>query len=77
MQDFGIEEKGRPIPIECYFMPKSAGEPALEVADFIIQTRQNLKQRGVFVPDFKVVLHSVDPKLASFMEVDAVAKDES
>jgi hypothetical protein len=35
-QDFGLEEDGRPIPVDCYFMPKSAGDPALEVADFIM-----------------------------------------
>ena len=32
-QDFILLENGNPIPVECYFMPKSAGEPALEVAD--------------------------------------------
>jgi hypothetical protein len=41
-------ENGSPIPIECCFMPKSAGDPALEVADFIVngvggQARRNLK----------------------------------
>jgi hypothetical protein len=51
-QDFGLEEDGRPIPVDCYFMPKSAGDPALEVADFIMhavgrQARKNLKQRDV------------------------------
>ena len=25
-QDFGLLENGNPIPVECYFMPKSAGE---------------------------------------------------
>jgi hypothetical protein len=79
-QDFKIEEDGNSIPVECYFMRKSAGEPALEVADFIMhavgrQARQNLKQRGVFVPDFKAVFHSVDRKLASFIEVDTLARN--
>src|SRR5258705_3135373 len=36
MQGFGLEENGKSIPIECYCMPKSAGEPALEVADVIM-----------------------------------------
>jgi hypothetical protein len=49
-QDFGLEEEGKPIPVDCYFMPKSAGEPALEVADFIMhavgrQARKNLENR--------------------------------
>jgi hypothetical protein len=75
--DFELQEDGRSIPVECYFMPKSAGEPALEVADFIIhavgrQARQNLVQRGVFVRDFEAVFHSVEHKLVSFMEVDSV-----
>ncbi|MCC6756157.1 MAG: hypothetical protein IT199_07285, partial [Solirubrobacterales bacterium] len=77
-QDFVLEEDGKPVPVDCYFMPKRAGEPALEVADFIApsigrQARQNLSQRGVFVPDFKVVFHGIDPKLVSFMEVTGVA----
>ena len=81
-QDFGLEEDdNKPIPVDCYLMPKSAGEPALEVADFIMhavgrQARKNLKQRDGFVLDFKAVFHSVDRKLASFMEVNAVSKNE-
>src|SRR5258708_6470997 len=48
------------------------GQPALEVADFIMhavgrQARQKLKKRGEFVPDFCAVFHSVDQKLTSFM----------
>jgi hypothetical protein len=77
-QDFALEEDGKSIRIDCYFMPKSAGEPALEVADFIVhsvgrQARQNLSERGIFVPDFKAVFHSVDRKRVSFMEVSNIA----
>jgi hypothetical protein len=76
-QGFGLEEDGKTIPVECYFMPKSAGEPALEVADFIMhavgrQARQNLKARGTFLLDFQAVFHKVDRKLVSFMEVGSV-----
>jgi len=76
-QDFAIEEESKPIPVECYFMPKSAGEPALEVADFIMhavgrQARQNLKARGTFLLDFQAVFHKVDRKLVSFIEVGSV-----
>jgi hypothetical protein len=79
MQGFGLEENGNPIPVECYFMPKSAGEPALEVADFIMQAvgrqaRHNITQRGVFLPDFAAVFHSVDRRLTSFIEVDSVER---
>ncbi len=77
-QDFVFEEDGKPVPVDCYFMPKRAGEPALEVADFIAhsigrQARQNLSRRGVFVPDFKAVFHGIDRKMVSFMEVTGIA----
>ncbi len=80
-QGLKLEADGRPIPVDCYFMPKSAHEPALEVADFVMhsvgrQARQNLAKRGVFVPDFKAVFHSVDPKLVSFMEVTSITANE-
>jgi len=78
---FTIEEDGKPIPVECYFMRKEFGEPALEVADFVMhavgrQARQNLKERGVFVPDFKAVFHTVDRKLASHMELVSVTRND-
>ena len=58
-------------------MPKSAAYPALEVADFVMhavgrQARNDLKKREGFLPDFKAVFHSVDSKLASFMNVQDV-----
>jgi hypothetical protein len=76
-QGFRLEEYGKSIPTECFFMAKKHGEPALEVADFVMhavgrQARQNLKKRGDFVPDFCAVFHAVDPNLTSFMEVDNV-----
>jgi len=75
MQGFGLEENGKSIPVECYFMTKRAGEPGLEVADFVVHTvgrqaRANLKQRGDFALDYAAVFHKVDPRLTSFMEVD-------
>jgi len=76
-----IEEEGKPIPLDCFFMPKSVGEPALEVADFIVhsvgrQARQNLKERGIFVPDFKAVFHGLDRRMVSFMEVSSAALED-
>jgi hypothetical protein len=76
-QGFGLEEDGRPIPVECCFMRKEHGEPTLEVADFSMhavgrQARKNLNERGVFVPDFECVFHSVDRRLTSFMEIASV-----
>jgi hypothetical protein len=81
-QGFGLEEGGKPLSVECYFMRKGAGDPALEVADFVMhavgrQARQNLKKRGDFVPDFCAVLHSIDRNLTSFMEVESVTRNDS
>jgi hypothetical protein len=80
-QDFGLEEGGKPLPVECYFMRKEHAEPALEVADFVMhavgrQARQNLKKRGDFVPDFCAVFHSIDRNLTSFMEVESVTRND-
>lgn len=80
-QGFALEEDGKRIPLNCFFMPKSAREPALEVADFVMhsvgrQARQNLKKRGGFTPDFMAVFHGVDPKLVSYMEVATITVNE-
>lgn len=79
-QGIEIKEDNKPIPVECYFMPKSAADPALEVADFVMhavgrQARKNLAKRDGIAPDFEVVFHSVDKKLVSFMEVQTVTKN--
>jgi hypothetical protein len=76
-QDFEVNRGRKRIPSECFFMPKSATDPALEVADFVMhsvgrQARQNLIKRGNFLPDFCAVFHTVDVRLTSFMEVQAV-----
>lgn len=76
-QGFELSEDDKKISVECYFMPKSAAYPALEVADFVMhavgrQARNDLKKREGFLPDFKAVFHSVDSKLASFMNVQDV-----
>jgi hypothetical protein len=77
--DFQLEENGAPIPVECYFMPKAAHDPALEVADFIMhavgrQARRKIEGKSGFALDFAAVFHDVDPKLVSYMEVDMVRK---
>jgi hypothetical protein len=81
-QDFGLQEGGKSLPVECYFMRKEIGDPALEVADFVMhavgrQARQNLKKRGDFVPDFWAVFHSIDRNLTSFMEVESVTRNDN
>jgi len=65
----------REVPTECCFMPKSANECALEVADFVANAvgghaRRNLVQeRDGFRMDFKAVFHSVDERLANYLGV--------
>jgi hypothetical protein len=57
--DLGPEENGRRLPVELHEMPKSAGEPGLEVADFIANTvaghaRSHLvERRSGFRKDFQ------------------------
>ena len=41
------------------------------------QARKNLENREGFLLDFQAVFHSVDRKLASFIEVNAVSKHET
>jgi hypothetical protein len=79
-ENFQLQENGRPIPVECYFMPKRAGDAAIEVADFVMhavgrQARRKLQGRDGFAPDFAAVFHTVDRKLISFIEVDKVERN--
>jgi hypothetical protein len=67
------------IPTQCYFMPKAANDPGLEVADFVMhavgrQMRQNLKERDRFRLDYQAVFHSVDRSYTSLMETEAIAR---
>jgi hypothetical protein len=78
-QDFRLEEGGAQIPVECYFMPKAAHDPALEVADFIMhavgrQARRRIEGKEGFAPDFAAVFHGQDPKRGSFMDVSEVRR---
>jgi hypothetical protein len=69
--DFGLRDNGRPIPTNFFFMPKSAGEPALEVADFIVHAigRRARAASDASAPDFEAVFHEQDPRFVSFMRV--------
>jgi hypothetical protein len=76
-QDFGLEEDGKQLPIECYFMQKKQGEMALDVADFVMhavgrQARQNLEKMDDFLWDFCAIFHTVDNKLVSFSKASSV-----
>jgi hypothetical protein len=77
--DFRLEENGRPIHVECYFMPKAVNDPALEVADFVMhavgrQARRRIEGREGFAPDFEAVFHNQDPKRVSFIDVAEVRR---
>ena len=69
-----IERNSARIEIELGTIPKSACEPALEVADFIIhtagtQTRQRNNRRTQVRKDFEIIFKNVDDRLVSFMEI--------
>jgi cyanophycinase-like exopeptidase len=61
-------------------MPKSAKEPALEVADFIIHTaggqaRQKIGD-GKLRKDFQAIFRSMGPKLTSLIDIDDVHRNK-
>src|SRR5260370_1104252 len=67
--DVHFQVDGKDIPAEFYFMPKSSGNPALEVADFIANAignqarfKQVDKMPG-FRKDFKAIFHDIARKL--------------
>jgi Protein of unknown function (DUF3800) len=76
--DLGFEEDGIPLPVELFEMSKDAGEPGLEVADFVANTiagharRLLVEGQSGFRRDFQAVFQSVGPKLSSFMGINAV-----
>jgi hypothetical protein len=68
---------GNPVPIECFFIPKSAAEPTWEVADFVVhaiggQARANLLVQAPPRRDFRSVFDIPDQRLASFMSIASV-----
>jgi hypothetical protein len=77
-RDLTLEADGKKLSVGFYYMPKSAGDPALEVADFVANTiaghaRAHLvERRSGFRKDFQAVFQSVGPKLASFFAITSV-----
>lgn len=72
--DLSLEENGIPIPCDSYFMPKSASEPGLEVADFVMhaagrQARRQVRAIDGVEPDFAAVFHSVDRRMVSYIHI--------
>jgi hypothetical protein len=60
-----------------FFHAQGRGDPALEVADFVMhavgrQARRKIERRNGYAPDFAAVFHGIDRRLVSFMEVDVV-----
>ena len=73
-----LEEAGQKIPIKHCLLAKSAGEPALEVADFVMHAvgraaRHRLEGRQHEPPDFDAVFRRCHPLLTSLMFIDRVA----
>jgi hypothetical protein len=73
-----LQENGRPIPVDQYFIPKAAGEPGLEVADFIInsaatETRKRMKGLAGMAKDFADVFMQVPPAYRRFMMIETVS----
>ena len=76
--DSRVEENGRAIPVECFFMPKSVGEPALEVADFVMMPwgarRGTAWKVRTDSARLRRAFHDQDPKRVSFMDVNAAKR---
>ena len=81
---FHVENDGTTteLPVRWCRMPKSAVEPGLELADFVIHTagaqvRKHEKQGTAgYRLDFRAVFQDVDHRLASYMEIDSVQQGE-
>jgi hypothetical protein len=76
--ELGLMEEERPIPIEHCFMPKSANEPGLEIADFIAnaagtQTRFYHQERKKFALDYEAVFHQFPPPGSQFTLITDVS----
>jgi hypothetical protein len=72
-----LEEDGQKIPVEHWLMTKSAGEPALEVADFIMHAvgrmaRRRLEGKQGAPADFDAAFRRCHPGLTNLMFVDRI-----
>jgi len=72
---------GGEIPVYRFRMDKSAREPGLEVADFIIHTsgsqvRDRMAGKRHWRKDFDCIFHNIDQRLVSYIEIDNVKKNE-
>jgi hypothetical protein len=81
-RDLKLSRGSKNIPVECFFMPKSAASAGLEVADFVAhaigrQARHDIGNRGTFLADFCAIFHAVDQKLVSYISIDSAKMDET
>jgi Protein of unknown function (DUF3800) len=75
--ELGLVENERPLPTEHCFMPKSAGEPGLEIADFVAnaagsQARFYLRGKTAFAQDYQAVFHQFPPPGSQFFYIGEV-----
>jgi hypothetical protein len=75
--ELGLLEEGRPIPTEHCFMPKSAREPGLEIADFVAsaagsQARFYHRGKTGFAKDYQDVFHQFPPPMSQFFHIAEV-----
>jgi hypothetical protein len=76
--ELGLIEEGRPVPTEHCFMPKSAGEPALEIADFVASAAGSQARfyhrgkAGSFAKDYQAVFHQHPPPYSQFFHIEEV-----
>lgn len=73
----------KPLPVHRCFMSKAAGEPGLEIADFIANTAgrhvRHALRVGTHDPSslFKAIFHCVPKPLVSYIEITAASKENS
>jgi hypothetical protein len=84
MQHFGnliVERNGSAIPVEHCFMEKKYKEPALEVADFVVNSagsmaRWRLSGKQGFPQDFAAIFHSVPRIYVRYTDISSVFGEE-
>jgi Protein of unknown function (DUF3800) len=70
----------RTLPVEHRLMPKSANEPGLEVADFVVsaassEVQRRLRGKSGHAPDFYDVFCRLPPEGCRYREVTRVTRD--
>jgi Protein of unknown function (DUF3800) len=75
--ELGLLEDERPVPTEHCFMPKWAGEPGLELADFVASaagTQARFYHRGKtnLAKDYQAVFHPFPPPFSQFFHIAKV-----